>query len=44
MATLKEIAREAGVSQGTVSRILNYDETLVVNPKPEREFLMLPTE
>ena len=33
MATLKEIAREAGVSQGTVSRILNYDETLVVNPK-----------
>ena len=30
MATLKEIAQEAGVSQATVSRVLNEDPTLSV--------------
>lgn len=33
MATLKDIAIEAGVSQGTVSRILNEDSTLNVAPE-----------
>ena len=31
MATLKDIASKAGVSQSTVSRILNNDQTLNVN-------------
>lgn len=31
MATLKDIAKRAGVSQGTVSRILNEDKTLNVS-------------
>ena len=30
MATIKEIAEIAGVSVATVSRVLNYDETLIV--------------
>lgn len=33
MATIKDIAREAGVSQGAVSRILNNDTTLSVSPE-----------
>ena len=32
MATLKDIAKRAGVSSATVSRILNQDETLSVTP------------
>ena len=32
MATLKEIAEKAGVSLATVSRVLNYDETLSISP------------
>ncbi|MDK2866292.1 MAG: LacI family transcriptional regulator [Clostridiales bacterium] len=31
MATIKEIAAKAGVSSATVSRVLNYDETLSVS-------------
>lgn len=31
MATIKEIAEEAGVSSATVSRVLNYDESLSVS-------------
>ena len=33
MATLKDIAKRAGVSSATVSRILNQDETLSVTPE-----------
>ncbi|WP_353949041.1 LacI family DNA-binding transcriptional regulator [Sporolactobacillus sp. Y61] len=33
MATIKEIAKIAGVSQATVSRVLNLDETLSVSKK-----------
>ena len=33
MATLKDIAKKAGVSSATVSRILNQDETLSVTTK-----------
>ena len=33
MATLKDIAKKAGVSSATVSRILNQDETLSVTPQ-----------
>mgnify|MGYP000703655319 CR=1 FL=1 len=36
MATLKDIAKRAGVSSATVSRILNQDETLSVNSTNER--------
>ncbi len=31
MATIKDIANEVNVSSGTVSRVLNYDESLSVN-------------
>ena len=31
MATIKDIAEQAQVSISTVSRVLNYDETLSVN-------------
>ena len=33
MATLKDIAKEAGLSTGAVSRILNHDATLGVPPE-----------
>lgn len=39
MATLKDIAEKAGVSLATVSRVLNYDETLnVLDSTRERVF------
>lgn len=31
MATIKDIAQQVGVSSATVSRVLNYDETISVN-------------
>lgn len=36
MATLKEIAEKVGVSIATVSRVLNYDETLSVGEQKRR--------
>ncbi len=36
MATLKEIAEKVGVSVATVSRVLNYDETLNVTPEKRK--------
>lgn len=36
MATIREIAKEAGVSAGAVSRILNNDSTLSVSPETRK--------
>ncbi|MER1955262.1 MAG: LacI family DNA-binding transcriptional regulator [Desemzia incerta] len=36
MATIKEIAEKAGVSSATVSRVLNYDETLSVSEETKK--------
>ena len=36
MATIKEIAELAGVSLTTVSRVLNYDETLNVQDETRK--------
>ena len=33
MATIKEIAEIVGVSNATVSRVLNYDEGISVSPE-----------
>ncbi len=43
MATIKDIAELAGVSQTTVSRVLNYDETLSVE-ESTREKIFRATE
>lgn len=37
MATLKDIAQEAGVSTATVSRVLNYDKTLSVSEETRKK-------
>ncbi len=37
MATIKQIAEKAGVSPSTVSRVLNYDQTLTVNDSTKRK-------
>lgn len=37
MATLKDIADQAGVSQATVSRVLNYDQGLSVTDETKRK-------
>lgn len=42
MATLKDIAKRAGVSSATVSRILNQDETLSVTHKRENGYRKSP--
>ena len=44
MATLKEISEKAGVSQGTVSRILNKDRTLSVSADTRRNVLKIAQE
>ncbi|WP_070000781.1 LacI family DNA-binding transcriptional regulator [Cellulosilyticum sp. I15G10I2] len=36
MATIKEVAKKAGVSIATVSRVLNFDETLNVPPTTKK--------
>lgn len=37
MATIKDIAEKAHVSITTVSRVLNYDNTLKVTDKQEKK-------
>lgn len=44
MATLKDIAREAGVSQGAVSRILNEDSTLNVSSETRENVVRIAKE
>ena len=42
MATIKDIADQTGFSTATVSRVLNYDDTLNVQEETERRYLTLP--
>ncbi|TAH48375.1 MAG: LacI family DNA-binding transcriptional regulator [Treponema sp.] len=44
MATLKEIAEKSGVSMATVSRVLNFDETLSVSPEKRKKILEIAEE
>ncbi|NLP46082.1 MAG: LacI family DNA-binding transcriptional regulator [Epulopiscium sp.] len=44
MATLKDIAEKAGVSITTVSRVLNYDDTLVASEETRRKIFEIATE
>ena len=44
MATLKDIALKAGVSQGTVSRILNEDSTLNVAAETRENVMRIAEE
>lgn len=44
MATLKDIAEKANVSLATVSRVLNYDETLSVNPQTRQRIFEIAEE
>ena len=44
MATLKDIAKKAGVSSATVSRILYQDETLSVTTKTRERVLEIAQE
>lgn len=37
MATIRQIAQQAGVSPATVSRVLNYDQTLAINESTRRK-------
>jgi LacI family transcriptional regulator len=39
MVTLKEIARTVGVSTATVSRVLNFDQTLSVTPQTRQSII-----
>lgn len=39
MTTIKDVANEAGVSISTVSRILNFDDTLSVGEDTRRRVL-----
>ena len=39
MVTLKEIAKEVGVSTATVSRVLNFDATLAVTPQTRQAII-----
>ena len=42
MATIKDIAEKAGVSQATVSRVLNQDATLSVSEDTRSRILRTP--
>ncbi|MCC7319860.1 MAG: LacI family DNA-binding transcriptional regulator [Rubellimicrobium sp.] len=39
MVTLKQIAQKVGVSQATVSRVLNFDATLSVTPQTRQQII-----
>ena len=43
MATIRDIAKEAGISPGAVSRILNQDETLSVSRETRERVLQIAT-
>ena len=43
MATIRDIAKEAGISPGAVSRILNQDETLSVSKETRERVLKIAT-
>lgn len=44
MATIKDIATKAGVSAATVSRVLNYDETMSVSPDTRNRIFKIAEE
>lgn len=44
MATIKEIAQKAGVSSATVSRVLNYDDSLSVNEETRQNIFAIAEE
>lgn len=44
MATIKEIASLAGVSMSTVSRVLNFDDTLNVTDVTREKILRIASE
>ncbi|TDQ40842.1 LacI family DNA-binding transcriptional regulator [Aureibacillus halotolerans] len=44
MATIKDIADKAGVSASTVSRVLNYDETLSVADETKKKIFQVAEE
>ena len=44
MATIREIAREAGYSPATVSRVLNGDQTFSVSKKAREQILKVAHE
>lgn len=44
MATIKDIAGQAGVSMATVSRVLNYDPTLSVSDETRKRILEIAQE
>ncbi|EQC77599.1 Galactose operon repressor, GalR-LacI familyoftranscriptional regulator [Enterococcus sp. HSIEG1] len=42
MATIKDIAEQAGVSPATVSRVLNYDSELAVSSETKEKYSKPP--
>ncbi len=44
MATIRDIAKQAGVSPATVSRVLNYDKSLSVTDETRRKILQVAEE
>lgn len=44
MATLKDIANKTGLSIGTISRVLNYDHTLIISDEKKRLILKVADE